>query len=54
MVGDRIDHDIEPARLAGWDAVWLDRENRGGALPEGAGRVPLLTALRLDPLSRGS
>ena len=54
MVGDRIDHDIEPARAAGWDAVWLDRRDRGSRLPEGASRIPSLTALRLDPLSRGS
>lgn len=50
MVGDRIDHDVEPALAAGWDAIWLDREGRGSPLPEGAARVPSLRALELDPL----
>lgn len=54
MVGDRIDHDIEPALAAGWDAIWLDRADRGTPLPEGAARVPSLRALALDPLLRGS
>ena len=49
MVGDRIDDDVEPALTAGWGAIWLDREGRGGALPEGAERVPSLRALALDP-----
>ncbi|HET6341108.1 MAG TPA: HAD-IA family hydrolase [Gemmatimonadota bacterium] len=49
MVGDRIDHDIEPARAAGWDAIWLDREGRRSALPEGAERVSSLRALALAP-----
>jgi hypothetical protein len=35
---------------AGWDAIWLDREGRGSALPEGAERVSSLRALALDPL----
>jgi putative hydrolase of the HAD superfamily len=50
MVGDRIDHDVEPALAAGWDAVWLDRESRGSVLPEGAARVASLRDLALDPL----
>jgi putative hydrolase of the HAD superfamily len=50
MVGDRIDHDVEPALAAGWGAIWLDREGRGSALPEGAARVPSLRAFALDPL----
>ncbi|MGH7543026.1 MAG: HAD-IA family hydrolase [Gemmatimonadota bacterium] len=54
MVGDRIDHDIEPALAAGWDAIWLDREDRGSPLPDGAARVPSLRALALDPLVRAS
>lgn len=31
MVGDRLDHDIQPALAAGWRAVWLDRAGRGRA-----------------------
>ncbi len=50
MVGDRVDHDVEPALAAGWGAIWLDRESRGSALPEGAKRVPSLLALALAPL----
>lgn len=45
MVGDRVDHDVEPARAAGWNAVWLDRRGRGGALPEGVARIEDLGAL---------
>lgn len=54
MIGDRIDHDVEPAVAAGWDAIWLDRGDRGSALPDGASRVSSLGALALDPLLRGS
>jgi putative hydrolase of the HAD superfamily len=39
MVGDRIDHDIQSAMDAGWKAIWLDRLNLGGDLPDGAERV---------------
>lgn len=38
MVGDRIEHDVEPALEAGWDAVWLDRDgapDRPGQPPRG-------------------
>lgn len=45
MVGDRIDHDVEPALEAGWDAVWLDRGGRGGPPPEGVRRIEDLGAL---------
>ena len=38
MVGDRLDHDVQPALAAGWRAVWLDRAGRGGA-PAGIGAV---------------
>jgi putative hydrolase of the HAD superfamily len=50
MVGDRIDHDVEPALAAGWGAIWLDRKGRGSPLPEGAARVSSLRDLALDPL----
>lgn len=43
MIGDRLDHDVRPARAAGWRSVWVDREERGGDLPEGAVRVGSLT-----------
>lgn len=39
MVGDRLEHDVEPALAAGWRAVWLDRSGAGGEAPEGAVRV---------------
>lgn len=45
MVGDRLDHDVEPALAAGWGAVWLDRGGRGGPTPEGASRIEDLGAL---------
>lgn len=45
MVGDRIDHDVEPALAAGWRAVWLDRRGRAGPLPDGATRIEGLGAL---------
>lgn len=45
MVGDRLDHDVEPALAAGWRAVWLDRDGRGGPVPEGAARIGGLEAL---------
>lgn len=43
MIGDRLDHDVRPARAAGWGGVWVDREDRGGTLPDGAVRVESLT-----------
>ncbi|MFN2382844.1 MAG: HAD-IA family hydrolase [Gemmatimonadota bacterium] len=46
MVGDRLDHDVLPARAAGWDAVWLDR--RGDAAPPGIARVTDLRDLARD------
>ncbi len=39
MVGDQIDHDIQAALDAGWKAIWIDRGDRGGELPEGVERV---------------
>ena len=45
MVGDRLDRDVEPALAAGWRAVWLDRDGRGGAVPEGAARIEDLREL---------
>ncbi len=45
MVGDRLDHDVEPALAAGWRAIWLDRRGRGGSVPEGAARIGGLEAL---------
>lgn len=29
MIGDRHEHDVVPARAAGWDAIWLDRRGLG-------------------------
>jgi putative hydrolase of the HAD superfamily len=34
MVGDRLDHDAQPAIAVGWEAVWLDREGADEA-PDG-------------------
>lgn len=50
MVGDRIDHDIEPAITAGWGAMRIDRPGRGGDAPRG---VVTLRSLRdlLDALT---
>jgi len=45
MVGDRLDHDIEPARGVGWDAVWLDRRGAGDDVPAGVPRVADLREL---------
>lgn len=45
MVGDRIDFDIEPARTAGWDAVWLDRAGEAKPVPAGVARIGALTQL---------
>lgn len=45
LVGDRIDHDVEPALAAGWGAVWLDRSGAGGSPPEGAARIEDLRQL---------
>ncbi|HUP20028.1 MAG TPA: HAD family hydrolase [Gemmatimonadota bacterium] len=39
LVGDRLDHDVEPALAAGWRAVWLDRGGLGGPAPDGAVRI---------------
>lgn len=39
MIGDRLDHDVEPALERGWRAIWLDRGEGGGAVPDGAVRV---------------
>jgi putative hydrolase of the HAD superfamily len=39
LVGDRRDHDVEPALAAGWRAVWLDRAGRGDATPDGGVRI---------------
>lgn len=47
MVGDRLDHDVEPAIDAGWDAVWVDRADRGGAP---AGVVTVRDLRELDAL----
>ncbi len=45
LAGDRLDHDVRPARGAGWDAVWIDRAGSGEAVPEGAERVEDLREL---------
>ncbi|MGH7570866.1 MAG: HAD family hydrolase [Gemmatimonadota bacterium] len=50
MVGDRMDHDVEPAVAAGWGAIWLDRKERGAALPAGSARVRDLRELAGHPL----
>lgn len=50
MVGDRIDHDVEPALEAGWGAIWLDRRGREATLPTGAARVRGLRELVGHPL----
>ncbi|MGH7551323.1 MAG: HAD family hydrolase [Gemmatimonadota bacterium] len=50
MVGDRIDHDVEPAIAAGWGAIWLDRNERAAALPAGSARVSGLRELAGHPL----
>jgi len=42
MVGDRLDHDIEPARAQGWQTWWLSppaRANQGGGWAELAQRL---------------
>lgn len=39
LVGDRLDHDVRPARDAGWRAIWIDRVGTGGELPAGAERI---------------
>lgn len=50
MVGDRLDHDVEPALAAGWDAIWLDREGRGRRSSEGAAALRDLRELAGHPL----
>lgn len=50
MVGDRIDHDVEPALEAGWGAIWLDRRDRAARPPAGASRVRSLRELPGHPL----
>lgn len=45
MVGDRLDHDVEPALAAGWGAVWLDRRGSGEEAPGGAIRIGRLGEL---------
>lgn len=50
MVGDRIDHDVEPALAAGWGAIWLDRGERDATLPAGSSRVRGLHELAGHPL----
>lgn len=34
MVGDDVEQDIAAARRAGWQAIWLDRDRRGGQDPD--------------------
>ncbi len=31
LIGDRIDNDIQPALAAGWQGIWLDRDEVGSA-----------------------
>jgi FMN phosphatase YigB (HAD superfamily) len=50
MVGDRVEHDVEPAVTVGWNAIWLDRKDRGATLPTGAARVHGLRELADHPL----
>ena len=33
LVGDRLDNDIQPALAAGWQGIWIDREEIGPAAP---------------------
>lgn len=48
MVGDRPEHDVAPARAAGWDALLLDRGAPPGASP--AESISDLRALADHPL----
>ncbi len=44
MVGDDADQDIAAARCAGWRAIWLDRNQRGGQDPDRIARLDQLPA----------
>jgi putative hydrolase of the HAD superfamily len=46
MVGDHLRNDVQAAREAGWEAVWLDRH--GAATPAGGPSCRIIT--RLDAL----
>lgn len=50
MVGDRPEHDVAPARAAGWDALWLDRDGGAGEWVAPAEAVTDLRALIGHPL----
>ena len=44
-VGDSLEHDVEGAINAGMRAVWVNRNGRRQALPEGAEEIRSLTEL---------
>ena len=47
LVGDRLDNDIQPALAAGWQGIWIDREEVGPAapVPKGVQRIVTLNEL---------
>ena len=47
LVGDRLDNDIQPALVAGWQGIWIDREELGPSaeVPKEVQRIVTLKEL---------